>query len=102
MIQRVTLTLMRYHTFSPSFTGLGYNATCYHNFKMLPHALPYIFFKFSMVFGAICNALPRVTVKFIKIYVLIFKKKQKNKTMVTCGNVLQIAQNQANLRKNIQ
>ena len=64
---------------------------------MFPHALPYILLKFSMVFGAICNALPRVTVKYIKMYVLILKK-----TMVTQGNVLQLAQNQANLKENIQ
>ena len=97
MIQCVTITLTRYHTFSLSLTWLGYNATCYHNFKMFPHALPYILLKFSMVFGAICNALPRVTVKYIKMYVLILKK-----TMVTQGNVLQLAQNKANLKENIQ
>ena len=48
---------------------------------MLPHALPYILLKF----------------KYIEMYVLILKK-----TMVTQGNVLQLAQNQANLKENIQ
>ena len=40
-------------------------------------------------FVASCNALPCVTVKFIKKYILMFFKKMT----VTCGNVLQIAQN---------
>ena len=47
-------------------------------------------------FWAICNGLPRVTVKFIKkkyiyiyIYTVFLKKK---KMMVTRGNPLQIAQ----------
>ena len=48
-------------------------------------------------FWAICNALSRVTVKFIrKIHTNIFLKKM----MVTHGNALQIAQNQENLREN--
>ena len=46
-------------------------------------------------FGAICNALPRVTIKLIKEYILIFKKKND-------GNALQIAQNLENLRENIR
>ena len=50
-------------------------------------------------FGAICNALPRVTIKFIKnIYINIFLKKMT----VTRGNAFQIAQNQENFRKNIR
>ena len=47
-------------------------------------------------FGAICNALPRVTIKFIKKYTF-FKKMT-----VTRGNALQIAQNQELLRENIR
>ena len=47
-------------------------------------------------FGAICNTLQRVTIKFIKIYVLIMKKM-----MVTRCNALQIVQNQENVRENI-
>ena len=50
-------------------------------------------------FGAISNALQRITVKFIKKYILIFFLK---KMMVTRGNALQIVQNQENLRENIR
>ena len=46
-------------------------------------------------FGAICNALSCVTVKFIKEYTF-FKKK----STVMRGKALQIAQNQANLGEN--
>ena len=55
MMQSVTITLTRYHTryhiFTPSLTWLGYNAKLYHNFNVLPHALPYIYSKFSMIWG---------------------------------------------------
>ena len=48
MMQSVTITSTRYHTrdhiFTPSLTWLGYNATFYHNFNVLPY-------KFSMVSG---------------------------------------------------
>ena len=48
-------------------------------------------------FWAIVNGMPCVTVKFINdIYIPFFFKKM----MVTRGNPLQIAQNQANLREN--
>ena len=72
-MQNVTITSMcyftRYHTFSLSLAW----------------------------FGAIWNALPRVTIKFIKnIYINIFLKKMT----VTRGNKLQIAQE--NFRKNIR
>ena len=30
-------------------TWVGYNAKCYDNFSALPHALPYIFSQFSLV-----------------------------------------------------
>ena len=87
MMQRVTITSMRYHTrystFSLSLTWLAYNATHYHNFNVLPHALPYIFSKFSMVWGY----LQRVTARHRQIYKKIYI------------NALQIAQNQANLRR---
>ena len=36
MIERVTT---HYQTLQ---TWLGHNATCYHNFKALPHALPHV------------------------------------------------------------
>ena len=45
-------------------------------------------------FGAICNALSRVSVKFMKQF--------KKKMMVTRDNASQIAQNQTNLRENIR
>ena len=66
-------------------------STCYHT--------RYRTFSLSLVwFGAFWNALPCVTVKFIKkMYINIFSKKVK----VTRGNPLQIIQNQANLRENI-
>ena len=68
MTQYGTITSTRHHTrycsFPLSLTWLSYNAIRYHNFNVLPHALQYIFSKFSM-FEAICNALPGVTVKFM-------------------------------------
>ena len=79
---------------------------CNGNFNALPHALPYIFFQFSLVwdylqhvtitstcyhtryctislnlawFKTICNVLPRVTVKFIKnAYQYFFKNIDGN------------------------
>ena len=39
----------RYRTFPLSLIWLGYYAMRYHNFNVLPHALPYILSKFSMV-----------------------------------------------------
>ena len=74
-MQNVTITSMCYFT-------------CYHTLSL---SLAW--------FGAICNALPCVTIKFIKKYILIFFLK---KMTVTRGNALQIAQNQENLRKNIR
>ena len=106
MMQRVTITSTRYqtvyhmcyHTFSPSLTWIGHDAKRYHNFNVLLHTLPYIFFKFSMVWGY----LQRVTMRYHQIY----KKKYINtffkKMTVTRGNALQIAQNQENFRKNIR
>ena len=55
-------------------------------------------FSLSLVsFEAISNALPHVTVKFIK---KIYNKFLK--MVATRGNTLQIVQNQANLRENIR
>ena len=51
-------------------TWIGHDATCYHNFNVLPHALPHIFSKFSMV----CGYLQRVTTRYRQIY----KKKYIN------------------------
>ena len=55
---------MRYHTFSLSLTWIDHNAKRYHNFNVLLHALPYIFSKFSMVWGY----LQRVTTRYNQIY----------------------------------
>ena len=67
----------RYHacfrTFSPILTWSGYNTTCYYNFNML-HARYDTFFLSLAWFGAIFNALPRTTVKFIKN--IKYKKKR--------------------------
>ena len=57
MLERVTT---HYQTLQ---TRIGYNATRYHNFNMLPHTLPYIFSQFNMVLRQIYR---RVTVKSIK------------------------------------
>ena len=65
----------------------------YHNFNVLLHALPYIFSQFSMVWGYLQCVITRYRQTFKK-YILIFFKKM----MATCGNALQIAQNQANFR----
>ena len=45
MFERVTA---HYQTLQ---TWIDHNATRYHNFNVLPHALSYIFFQFSMVWG---------------------------------------------------
>ena len=101
-MQRVTITSTRYHTsyrtFSLSLTWIGQNAMRYRNFNVLPHALPYIFSRFSMVWGYL-QRVTTVTVKFIKKYILIFFYRRM---MVTRGNASQIVQNQANLRENIR
>ena len=55
---------MRYRTFSLSLTWLGHNATRYHNFNVLPHAIPYIYTQFSIVW----EYLQRVTTRYHEIY----------------------------------
>ena len=65
----------RYRTFSLRLKWIGHNAVCYHNF----------------------DALPRVTVNFIKKYILIVFQKKCGKR----GSALQIAQNLANFRENV-
>ena len=75
MMQRVTITSscyrIQYHTFSRSLAWSR----------------------------AICDALTRIAVKFIKkIYINIFFKKMT----VTRGKALQIAQSQGNVRENIR
>ena len=53
-----------YHTFSFSLAWIGHNAMRYHNFNMLPHALPYIFSQISMVW----SYLQRVTTCYRQIF----------------------------------
>ena len=103
IMQRVTISStdyhtryhMRYRTFSISLTWIACNETCYHNFNVLPHILPYILSQCSMVW----DYLQRVTFTFIQNININFKNI---KMMVTGGNTLQIAQNQTNLRENIR
>ena len=97
MMQRVNMTSTRYHTFSFSLTWIGHNAKRYHNFNVLIHGLPYIFSKFSMVWGY----LQRVTTRNHEIYNKTHINTFFKKMTVTRGNALQIAQNQENLRENI-
>ena len=77
-MQRVTITLTRYHT--------RYH-TRYRTFSL----------RFAW-FWAICNGLPRVTVNFLKkiVYIYFFIN-----LTVTRGNPLQIVQNQSNLKENV-
>ena len=83
-MQRVNVTSTRYHTryhtrtFSVSLTWLGYNAMRYDTFNVFPHALPYIFSKFSMVWGY----FQRVITSYHQIYEkckLIFFKANNGK-----------------------
>ena len=53
-----------YRAFSLSLTWTGHNTTPYHNLNALPHALPYIFSQFSMVWGY----LQRVTTRYRQVY----------------------------------
>ena len=89
MMQHVTITSTRYHrrycTFSLSLTWLGYNLAHYHNFNVLPHALPYIFFKFGMVWGYLQHVTMCYRQIYKKLYINIFFKK----ITVACGNALQ-------------
>ena len=95
-MQRVTITSMcyymrclkHYRTFSLSLTWVGYNAMHYHNFNVLPNAIPYNFTQFSMVlrlFAKRYHALPSIFLKKILIYIFLIN------LTVTRGNALQIA-----------
>ena len=61
---------------------------------MLLHVLPYISSQFRMVLGYLQRVSTRYRQIYKKTYTKIFLKKND-------GNLLQIAQNQANLRENI-
>ena len=56
-------------------TWIGHDATRYHNFNVLLHALPYIFSKFSMVWGYLQRVTTRYHQIYKKIYINIFFKK---------------------------
>ena len=87
---------MFYHTLPTPQTWIGLNVTRYH---MRYHMRYRIFSLRFAWFWAICNALPGVTVTFLKknmnIYFFI-------NLMVTRGNALQIAPNHAKLRENVR
>ena len=93
-MQRVTTGSTRYRTFYLSWTWIGHNETFYHNFNLLPHALPCVCSQYSIVSGY----SQRITARYRKIYkyIYIYINIKKND-----GNELQIAQNQKNLRENI-
>ena len=76
-----------YHTFSLSLTWARLNATRYHNFNVLPLALPQIFIQFSMI----CGYLKHVATLYHQIYKTMFINIKK-KLKVTLGNLLPIAQ----------
>ena len=88
-MQRVTVTLTRYHmhycihycTFILSLKWIGHNAIHYHNFNVLPHALRYFFSQFSIVWGYFHNITTRhhqiydiyiYMYKYIYIYIYIY------------------------------
>ena len=94
-MQHVTITTTRchtcyharYRTFSLSLTLMDHNGTHYHNFNALPHALPYIFSQFSMVWGY----LQWVTTRYRQIYKKMYIKTFLEKLVVTRRNPLQTA-----------
>ena len=63
-MQPVTASPTRYRTFSLTLTWVNHNATCYRNFNVLVHALPYIFSQCIMVWGY----LQHVTARYRQIY----------------------------------
>ena len=79
-MERVTMTSMHYHMhyrpFSLSLTWVDHNATRYHNFNMLLHALPYIFSQFSVVWGYLQRVTTRYHQIYKKVYILIFFLKK--------------------------
>ena len=63
---------------------IDHSSMRYHNFNMLPHALPYISLIFTW-FRAMCNGLARVTVKFIqKMYISIFLQNSRQPLATRC------------------
>ena len=82
-------------TFQTLQTGIGHNATRYHNFNTLPQALLYIFFEICLVL----SYFQRVTTGYrhflFNQYIFFIN------LMVTRGNALQIAPNRAKLREKV-
>ena len=62
MFERVT---KHYQTLQ---TWIGHNATRYHKFNVLPHAIPYIFTQFSTVWGYFHYATTRYRQIYKKVY----------------------------------
>ena len=72
----------RYHKFNAlphalpyifsQFTWIGHNAKLYHNFNVLLHVSPYIFSKFSMVWGYLQCVTMRYHQIYKKIHIKIF------------------------------
>ena len=87
IMQRITITSTRYHTFSLILTRVGYNATRYHNFNALPHALPYILSEICLFLGYLQQVTTRYRQFFQKILIYICFI---NLTVMR-GNALQIA-----------
>ena len=56
-------------------TWIGHNATSYHNFNALPHALPYVFSQLSLVWSYLQRGTTRYCQIYKKIYIKIFSKK---------------------------
>ena len=67
MFERVTT---HYQTLQ---TWIGHNATRYHNFNVLLHTLPYIFYKFSMVWGYLQRVTKRYRQNYETINILLKK-----------------------------
>ena len=54
---------------------IGHNAMCYRNFNVFPHALPYIFSQFNMVWGYLQRVTKHYRRIYKKVYTNIFFKK---------------------------
>ena len=79
-------------TFETLQKWIGHNATYHHNFNMFLHTLPHIFSQFTMVWG------------YLQCFIMRYRQIYKNHILIVFlkndGNLLQIAKNQGNLRKN--
>ena len=71
-MQPVTASPTRYRTFSLTLTWVNHNATCYRNFNVLVHALPYIFSQCIMVWGYLQHVTARHR-QIYNIYIYVYK-----------------------------